>query len=1251
MSGSVFLAEIETWAAETAGTIQIEIRRTGSLAGEVTILYGVQGDTATPGLDYIAPSSGSVVMPDGAASVFVPITILDDALGEGTETLTFALISATGATLTAPRTNRISILDDETPSPPPPAEPPLISDWIVTREPTVGGLATPVRFSFSPNDPNLVFVAEKAGIVKLANIATGQTQTVLDLRTTTNSAGDRGLLDVLAHPDLANHPYLYVFRVVEPPEAAGLSGNAGLDGAGNRYSHLERYTLDAATDYTTVVAGSRVVILGNAGDSTADIRGGGALDFTNPAHAAELSSERLTNAGDFVVNGYKQNYLKGDSLSHNGGKLLFGPDGMLYVLTGDATSYNYADPRTPEVQSLDTLSGKVLRIDPITGQGLADNPFAGDAVSLDANRAKIWQYGLRNPFSAVFDSEGKLLIADVGWDTYEEINTAGPGANFGWPFYEGGDGTLHRTNGYRDLPGAAAFYDAVAAGDIVVTLPFRAFHHADSAPGFQVQSITSGGVILPGTVYDDSLIGRFIFSDFVGGDTYIIHENDRLDVRYLFDWGEFGPVHMVQGPDGYIHYADLFDGTIGRLSITPAPAPEAQVLATLGAASAVAGSPGEFLLNPAQPNALGAVGSPTRIDLRADARFAWQMNFGDNDAGADGGAFVLHRAGWGALGSSGGGLGVAGLGLALAVEFDTWQNDGSEPALDHTVIYAPGNPGFGTGVNGVVTLGNIEDGLWHSIEIVWTAATRTLTTFFDGIQRDTLVSDLTNTLFQGSPFVNFMITGSTGGALQAHRMRDLVADVTYEDVAGNQAPVLFGGPLRTFQVAENTVLPFHTPFATDAEGDTLAWSIAGGADGARFAIDPATGAIRFAVWPDYEAPTDANGDNIYEVTIRVSDPGGRSAQQALRVQVTDVAQEELVGTAGDDVIFGLPGANDVIIGLAGNDTVWGLDGADTIVATVNDGNDFYSGGSGGMDVYDISLTSANAIIAITGGQASSAEIGADTLRSIEHAVGGAGDDLITGNAGWNRLIGGGGADTLRGLDGDDQLYGGAGDDSLHGGLGADEMHGGAGNDIYRVDDADDLIFELPGEGADTVLATISFTAPAEIEQLILQGTGNIRGTGNALDNRIVGNAGNNLLQGMEGADSLAGGLGNDTLEGGAGADTLNGGAGNDVFRYAAPGHGGDRIVAYVAAEDQIQVSAAGFGGGLAAGMNLVALGRYVANNTGLATAPEGVGQFIYNTANATLYYDADGSGAGAAVMIAFLPGNNGFNGSEITVIA
>jgi hypothetical protein len=243
-------------------------------------------------------------------------------------------------------------------------------------------------------------------------------------------------MDIALHPDFTNNPYIYAFVVVDPGGAADLSGNAGLDGAGNRYAQVLRFTANAATGYTTVVPGSEVVLAGRAGRSLEDISGGGWDDFTSPAFAGDTSSERYINTSapsQAVIDGFKQDYIKVDSASHAGGALTFWPDGALFVSVGDGTAFDYADPRTPDVQSLDSLAGKILRIDPITGRGLTDNPFAGTGASLDTNRAKVWQYGLRNAFSTAFDEEGRLFMTDTGWNSYEMIKLGGRGPTSAGP--------------------------------------------------------------------------------------------------------------------------------------------------------------------------------------------------------------------------------------------------------------------------------------------------------------------------------------------------------------------------------------------------------------------------------------------------------------------------------------------------------------------------------------------------------------------------------------------------------------------------------------------------------------------------------------------------------------------------------------------------------------------------------------------------------------------------------------------------
>jgi Ca2+-binding RTX toxin-like protein len=115
-------------------------------------------------------------------------------------------------------------------------------------------------------------------------------------------------------------------------------------------------------------------------------------------------------------------------------------------------------------------------------------------------------------------------------------------------------------------------------------------------------------------------------------------------------------------------------------------------------------------------------------------------------------------------------------------------------------------------------------------------------------------------------------------------------------------------------------------------------------------------------------------------------------------------------------------------------------------------------------------------------------------------------------------------------------------------LGGDTMRGLGGNDTYRVNSLDDVVIENANAGIDIVQSSVTFTLPANVENLTLAGLANINGTGNSLNNIVTGNAGNNVLRGGAGADDLYGGAGNDKLYGDGGSDNLYGGPGhNDLY--------------------------------------------------------------------------------------------------------
>lgn len=367
--------------------------------------------------------------------------------------------------------------------------------------------------------------------------------------------------------------------------------------------------------------------------------------------------------------------------------------------------------------------------------------------------------------------------------------------------------------------------------------------------------------------------------------------------------------------------------------------------------------------------------------------------------------------------------------------------------------------------------------------------------------------------------------------------------------------------------------------------------------------------------------------------------------------------DTLLGGADADVVRGGIG-NDNATGDAGADTVAGDDGNDSLQGGADAdlllggaGNDRLEGGTGddrmeggaGHDSYYVDSAGDVAVELVGEGNdtvfSSVTFTAGDFIENIAlsgsaaiDAVGNAGDNGLFGNAGSNRLVGG------------------AGNDRLDGGAGGDSMVGGSGNDVYFVDAAGDSVLELTGEGNDTVFSTVSFTMSDFLEALSLTGVANVAGTGNAQGNAIYGNAGLNALSGGLGNDVLDGAAGADTLTGGAGNDTLTGGAGSDAFYFASPLDGVDRVMDYVVVDDVIQVSAAGFGGLLTVGMNVVSANAYAANAAGVATM-SGVGQFVFDSDDRLLYWDSNGSDAGGSTLIATLGAVTGFVGTEIEVIA
>jgi len=227
---------------------------------------------------------------------------------------------------------------------------------------------------------------------------------------------------------------------------------------------------------------------------------------------------------------------------------------------------------------------------------------------------------------------------------------------------------------------------------------------------------------------------------------------------------------------------------------------------------------------------------------------------------------------------------------------------------------------------------------------------------------------------------------------------------------------------------------------------------------------------------------------------------------------------------GNDSVFATVsftlGANVENLIMQGNADLQGHGNADANVLYGNSGNNLMDGGGGadlmvggaGNDVYFVdNLGDATFEVANQGNDSVFASISCGLSANVENLIlQGTGDFQAYGNSDNN------------------VIYGNPGNNLINGGSGIDLAVGGAGNDTYFVDDPSDSCFEVAGEGSDAVFANCNYGLAANVETLVMQGSGDFQGYGSNDVNTLFGNSGNNLLNGAGGADTMLGGAGNDT---------------------------------------------------------------------------------------------------------------------------
>jgi glucose/arabinose dehydrogenase len=275
-----------------------------------------------------------------------------------------------------------------------------------------------------------------------------------------------------------------------------------------------------------VSTGREQGLLGLAFDPQYASNGRFIVHYTDLAGDTRVSAFRVSQdpnladaASELAILGVDQPFA-----NHNGGQVLFGPDGYLYVTLGDGGSAG--DPGN-RGQSLADLLGSILRIQPLEAGGYAvpaDNPFAGTP---DAS-GEIWSYGLRNPWRVEFDpATGDLYVADVGQSRWEEVSVstaaagAGRGANFGWRIMEGPE-----------------CFGASSCDESGLELPLVSYSHDDGC------SIT-GGFVYRGAAIPE-LQGHYLYSDYCAGFVRSFRLEDGVAVDQ-YEWPTLDPGAGVPG--------------------------------------------------------------------------------------------------------------------------------------------------------------------------------------------------------------------------------------------------------------------------------------------------------------------------------------------------------------------------------------------------------------------------------------------------------------------------------------------------------------------------------------------------------------------------------------------------------------------------------------------------------------------------------------------------------------------------------